>query len=54
MQVGGTEGGVASSPGRALDIQATLQSHMRTLQNVVQYVPAESVEERVWSSDSGH
>ena len=52
-QVGGAEGGVAGDPGRALDLQATLQSLMRTLQDVVQYVPAEPEEEREWSSDSG-
>ena len=52
-QVGGAEGGLAGDPGRALDLQATLQSLVRTLQDVVQYVPAEPEEEREWSSDSG-
>ena len=51
--MGGAEGGVTDDPGRALDLQATLQSLMRTLQDVVRYVPAEPEEEREWSSDSG-
>ena len=52
-QVGGTEGGLACNPGRALDLQAILQSLIRTSQNVVQYVPAEPEEEREWTSNSG-
>ncbi len=51
-EVGGAQGGIAGDPGRPLDLQATVQSLIRSLQDVVQYVPAEPEEEGDWSSDS--
>ncbi len=50
--MGGAQGGMEGNPGRPLDLQATVQSLIRTLQDVVQYVPQEPEEEGDWSSDS--
>ncbi len=39
-------------PGRPFDVEATVQSLVRTLQDMVQYVPPDPDEEGGWSSDS--